>query len=423
MGFIQNIKDWKERKKTKKIIGETIQKTQEAEENPNKEPLNEMLKLAKENPDIVDKFIQEVIANKNISDKNVKKFLEEAPIEVARDAIKGIGNLDDEININKKHVSNVAEGIYKVAKKVERSENADVDYNKMEEALENMMPPNIPEEQKRIIREQREEFESIKIEKTKEQMERIYRSNLSNINETDLYFKIRDLISSKNFKEIPKQIKEKINQIVAKKKAIEFKKTGSLVLREEIKPIDLKPEKLLKNNIPTLIEEEYEKSTIESNYDDKNFLENVYHTPKLKVAIISQIMNKIADGIKNNSEKQVEPIMEYIRENNADLTKEEIDQIENQFISTIKTSYKRDNRRLNEVELRARINGASEKAELLGSIDDKLKGLPKNRLEKINKLIQISGDLNDEEMSKVNEFVKYYAEKKELQKNKEERER
>ncbi len=419
MGFIQNFYDWLDKRKNRKLIGEAIEKTKEAEKNPEKNTSEVMVKSVNENPRITNGFVKAAIKTEDISDKTVGDFLKKAPVEVARKAIDGIRNLDDDINVNKEHVNNVAEGIFTVAKKIENSRKPDLDYGKMEEALENMTPPNLSKEQEKMMDKQRKEMEQVKIRKTKEQLEKVYNSNLYDTNETDLYYKISQFIDRKMFKEIPEGIQQEINKIVAKKKALEFKKYGTIVLKEEIQYIDLEPEKLLKNNIPSMIEEEYKNSTVESTYDDKDFLKTVYKTSKLKIAVIDQIMNKIAFQITHSDEKQIEPFMEYIRENNPDLSKEEVSKIEKRFINATKTFYDKDNRRFNEDNFRARINGTSEKIELLSSIDNQLQGLEQGQLSEIQKFVTISQNFTVEEMGKINDVLDGYAKKKEIKKHKE----
>ena len=132
MGFIQNIKDWigKGNNKNKKFI-------EEAKENP----LEAMKKLVEENPDKVEEFIQELIADRKISDKVIVDLLNQAPEDILLHTLRGLAKLDDEVNINKNVVGEVINGI------VDATENIDdINYPRVKEAIKNVTPEGKEEE-------------------------------------------------------------------------------------------------------------------------------------------------------------------------------------------------------------------------------------------------------------------------------------
>ena len=218
-------------------------------------------------------------------------------------------------------------------------------------------------------------------------------------------------MDNKGFKEIPEGIKEKINNIFAKMKANEFNRTGTVIIKSDLRYIAKEPEELLKNNIPELVEEEYEKLPNKSNYGSKEFLKNVHNTSKLKIAVINQIMSKIAFEIAHNDEKQIEEVMEYVKENNPDLNEEEINQIEKHLLNEIESLLIANNRKFNEQEIRKKINRIDSRDEKLKEIYEDLKSLPEEELEGIQELLEVSKQFKKEEISQVTNILKGYINK------------
>ena len=117
-------------------------------------------------------------------------------------------------------------------------------------------------------------------------------------------------------------------------------------------------------------------------------------------------MNKIAFEIAKDDKKEIEAIMEYVKENNPDLTKKEIDQIEENTLKSNDKEYNMD-------EIKAKINGTNKKQEIIKSIYDKLNSLPEQEVEQTYELIQQAQKIGPKGLVQVTKILKEHNESKE----------
>ena len=124
-------------------------------------------------------------------------------------------------------------------------------------------------------------------------------------------------------------------------------------------------------------------------------------------------MNKIAFEIAKDDKKEIEAIMEYVKENNPDLTKKEIDQIEENTLNKIEKELKVNDREYNMDEIKAKINGTNKKQEIIKSIYDKLNSLPEQEVEQTYELIQQAQKIGPKGLVQVTKILKEHNESKE----------
>ena len=213
MGIISDVQMWIKNRKKRKLIESAVERTKAAEEDPNKDPLKVMLKIAKENPGVVKEFIQEVVGDETISDKNVSGFLDQASIKNAREAIAGIRELED-TKIKGEYAAPIVEKINGIVEEVENNEKIeDIDYAKVNEAIKVVEDSNMTKKQQSGVQEQREQFDAVRTRKIEEELNSLYIMDLSDINEsqykkghevlnfmTFCYFIIYDFIFQYRFK-------------------------------------------------------------------------------------------------------------------------------------------------------------------------------------------------------------------------------
>lgn len=358
MGFIEGIKNWIDERKKQKLIVAGVEKTVEAEQDPNKDPLETMIKIAEENPDIVVKFIQKVIENRQISDKNISAFLQNAPDSYKRDAIKGIRTLSDDVNIKGDAAPSIANSL---KSNVQNLENPDLE--KIREAMLKVGKSNMDKEQeeefemqKQNLEEQIEiktqellQTEKIKQKEEKENMLRKQqeekkqanfelRSMLSNKDEE--YWKNQGIFSSENNNIIRRfynndpsaeeivEFNKLLAQLIAKRKAYDYANYGTTIIFDSDENMSF--ENMIKYDVPNLAQEKYE------NIPDE---EKIVNYTNINYSLLELIMRRMARrnaldfvGTDKIEMLQVPNMITNIRKNNPDISEEQIDKLKDAYV-------------------------------------------------------------------------------------------
>ena len=404
MGIINSISEWFERKNNKKLVEASVERTKQAESDQNKEPLNIMLKIADENPEIVAEFIQEIIKRKDISDRNVEKFLKEAPSDNIREAIKGIRTLDPKVNIKGEAAPGIAESLNQ---SVEDLDNPDL--GKIMEAMEKVGESDMNPKQEEAFKEHKENLENqIKEEidenqKTnKKEAKKQIESLKDNIDEkywkaqSDFY-SINNVPIRKFFKNNPdaeeiNEFQKAVAELVSKKKARDFANYGSTIIFDGEE--NLLFEDMLQYNVPELTKNYYNQIPKE---------QKIYKVEDVKKQITELILRKIArrDALKYNKKEGKElylaPVIPFIVKNNPDITPEEVKKYEDVFIQEMQTILNLEGNEVEKKIIRDGIEGQkmevkNEKRQLINECGEIMNELPESFIKTIKETLDKAKD-------------------------------